>query len=81
MDVENGSTLSRSTATSPTPGKIYTSFNGTGGNTFNVTGTLTNTNFIGLESTDTATIGGAVNNSGSFQLTGGAERHLYQHPD
>ncbi len=71
IDMENASTI-KVNGNVTNSGTIYTSFNGTGGNTFNVTGTLNNTNFIGLESTDTATIGGAVTNSGSFQLTGGA---------
>ena len=71
VDVENGSTLSVN-GNVTNAGQIYTSFSGPGGNTFNVTGTLNNTNFIGMENTDHATIGGAVTNSGSFQLTGGA---------
>jgi fibronectin-binding autotransporter adhesin len=71
VDVEGGSTF-QVNGNVTNSGNIYTSFNGTGGNTFNVTGTLNNTNFFGMESTDTATIGGAVTNSGSFQLTGGA---------
>ena len=69
--MEGGSTF-QVNGNATNSGQIYTSFNGTGGNIFNITGNLTNTNFIGLESTDTATIGGTVNNSGSFQLTGGA---------
>jgi PEP-CTERM motif len=71
VDVEGGSTF-QVNGNATNSGNIYTSYNGTGGNTFNVTGTFTNTNFVGLESTDTATIGGAVNNSGSFQMTGGS---------
>ncbi len=71
VDVEGGSTF-QVNGNVTNSGSIYTSFNGNGGNTFNVTGTLNNTNFFGMESTDTATIGGAVTNSGSFQLTGGA---------
>jgi PEP-CTERM motif len=71
VDVEGGSTF-QVNGNASNSGQIFTSFKGTGGNTFNVTGSLTNTNMIGLESTDTATIGGAVTNSGSFQLTGGA---------
>jgi len=71
VDVEGGSTF-QVNGNASNSGQIYTSFNGTGGNMFNVTGTLDNTNFIGLESTDTATIGGAVTNSGSFQMTGGS---------
>ncbi len=71
VDAEQGSTIQINGSVT-NAGQIYTSFNGTGGNTFNVTGTLNNTNFFGMESTDTATIGGAVTNSGSFQLTGGA---------
>ena len=71
VDVEGGSTF-QVNGNATNSGQIYTSFHGSGGNTFNVTGTLTNTNFIGLESTDTATIGGNVNNSGSFQMTGGS---------
>jgi fibronectin-binding autotransporter adhesin len=71
VDMENSSTF-QVNGNATNSGHIYTSFSGTGGNTFNITGTLNNSNFIGLESTDTATIGGAVTNSGSFQLTGGA---------
>ncbi len=71
VDVEGGSTF-QVNGNATNSGNLYTSFNGTGGNIFNVTGTFTNTNFVGLESTDTATIGGAVNNSGSFQMTGGS---------
>jgi hypothetical protein len=71
IDVDKGATMTVN-GNVTNSGQIYTAFNGNGGNTFNVTGTLTNTNFIGLESTDTATIGGNVSNSGSFQMTGGS---------
>ena len=55
------------------PNGLYTSFNGSGGNTLNINGNLTNSGRFGLESTaDTATIGKNVTNSGTFALTGGS---------
>jgi hypothetical protein len=57
------------------PAGIYTSFNGTGNNTINIGGTLTNNGKFGLESTnDQAKVTGAVTNSAGalFALTGGS---------
>ena len=57
------------------PQGIYTSFNGTGGNTISIGGTLTNNGMFGLESTGDKVMvtGGVTNNSGAlFALTGGS---------
>jgi hypothetical protein len=76
VDVEGGSTLTITgnvTNSGAGANGIYTSFNGTGHNTLNINGNLTNSGMVGIESTgDTATIGGNVSNSGSFQVTGGS---------
>jgi hypothetical protein len=76
VDVENGSTLTVNgnvTNNAGGPQGIYTSFNGTGNNTIAIQGSLTNNGMFGVESAgDKVTIGGAVTNSGSFQVTGGA---------
>jgi hypothetical protein len=79
IDVEGGSTLDITgnvINNAAGPQGIYTSFNGTGNNTIDIGGTLTNNGKFGLESTgDQATITGAVtNNSGAlFALTGGSK--------
>jgi hypothetical protein len=57
------------------PQGIYTSFNGTGSNTINIGGTLTNNGMFGVESAgDVVKVtGGVTNNSGAlFALTGGS---------
>jgi len=78
VDVEHGSTLTVNgdvTNNAAGPQGIYTSFNGTGDNTIDIGGTLTNNGKFGLESTgDSATVTGAVtnNNGGLIALTGGS---------
>ena len=66
VDVERGSTLNISSDVNNS-GNFYTSFNGTGGNTVNITATLLNLpggQFILYGPHDVATIGQALNNSG-----------------
>jgi hypothetical protein len=71
IDVENHSTLNiAGDVTNSATGSgfgIYTSFNGNGGNTINIGGTLTNSgNFQLLGPGDNATIGSVTNNAGGF---------------
>ncbi|HVP49988.1 MAG TPA: PEP-CTERM sorting domain-containing protein [Candidatus Bathyarchaeia archaeon] len=78
VDVEDGSTLTITgnvTNNAAGPQGIYTSYTGTGGNTINIGGTLTNNGMFGLESAgDVVKVtGGVTNNSGAvFALTGGS---------
>ena len=75
VDVEGGSKLTITDVTNSSGSAIYTSYNGTGGNTIDITGTLTNGGTIGIESArDTLTVTGEVtNNSGAtIALTGGS---------
>ena len=69
-DVENGSTL-QINGNVTNSGRLFTTFYGGGQSTLNVTGNLTNAGLVQLNgSGDAANIGGVLNNSGSFGLTG-----------
>ena len=75
VDVEGGSTLTIlgdvTNSSSGTNQGIYTSLSGTGGNTINIGGMLTNSGTFELAgNSDMAAIGGNVTNSGGFSLGG-----------
>jgi PEP-CTERM motif len=76
IDVDKGATMTVNgnvVNNANGPQGIYTGFNGNGGNTIQINGTLTNNGMVGLESSgDMFNVTGTVNNSGSFQITGGA---------
>ena len=82
VDLENGSTLTIIGNVTNTAGGsglgIYTSYNGTGGNTLNVSGTLTNNggaDFFLNGPSDVATLGG-LDNSGRVDVNGGSKLQI-----